>query len=382
MLKLIQRLTGYVILFLALLVILTGLDWYGLGFRELLPFLFHARYDFFLIDLIALHVAIGTYFALKRRKITGPMVNASILSLIILTTIFLGHLDAGSLIQPQIPMDEPPADGINDTTFPIPNGTQPIIPGKINIDGQIFSFNPKDITTIRPDLFNSGYFSVFDILVYLDEQHEIPLEYHFSEIMNTYVIDRLYNHQFWWYELTYSGGWSENNVFRMDHYPWKDGATLRFFKALPATLEEIYSVFREEISRHKSNEGLITIPEVIIYGPSIIKYYYNVTITAHNLRRDIFSIGIITAIDTILSLADQGRLTYDLKWYETIGTATVVKSYWIEAINGKYSQGRCGWVYESGSYTFAGFKGNHIHLPSDTRILNSPEYLVYFWTCA
>ncbi len=28
-----------------------------------------------------------------------------------------------------------------------------------------------------------------------------------------------------------------------------------------------------------------------------------------------------------------------------------------------------------------GFRGNHIHLPSDTRIINSPEYVLYYWIC-
>ena len=50
-------------------------------------------------------------------------------------------------------------------------------------------------------------------------------------------------------------------------------------------------------------------------------------------------------------------------------------------INDDKSQGRCGFVYEEGSNEFRRFDGNHIHIPSDYRILNSPEYMEWFWIC-
>jgi hypothetical protein len=98
------------------------------------------------------------------------------------------------------------------------------------------------------------------------------------------------------------------------------------------------------------------------------------------MRSDAFKGGTITALDVILSLGDQGLIEYELQWYESIGSARIVKSYWVEAIDGDKAYGRCGFVYESGSLEFKG-SGNHIHLPSDTRILNSPEYVKFFWIC-
>jgi hypothetical protein len=94
-----------------------------------------------------------------------------------------------------------------------------------------------------------------------------------------------------------------------------------------------------------------------------------------------FTEDTITAIDVILSLEDQGKISSELKYYESIGTAGIVKSYWVEAINQDVASGRCGFVYEAGSTQFRFFLGNHIHLPSDTRVLNSPEYVEYFWIC-
>ena len=53
----------------------------------------------------------------------------------------------------------------------------------------------------------------------------------------------------------------------------------------------------------------------------------------------------------------------------------------IDGIDEDKSVGRCGFVYEEGSYQFSSFRGNHIHIPSDTRVLTSPEYIEWFWIC-
>ena len=99
------------------------------------------------------------------------------------------------------------------------------------------------------------------------------------------------------------------------------------------------------------------------------------------MRDDVLSSNVTTAIDVIMSLEDQEKITYELKWYESIGTAGIVKDYWVEAIDGDKSYDRCGFVYEAGSPKYAFFRGNHIHLPSDIRVLNSPEYVEFFWIC-
>jgi hypothetical protein len=48
--------------------------------------------------------------------------------------------------------------------------TKALLEGSIRIAGiGEYTFNPLDIRSIRDDLFNEGYFSVFDILVHLDD---------------------------------------------------------------------------------------------------------------------------------------------------------------------------------------------------------------------
>jgi hypothetical protein len=252
----------------------------------------------------------------------------------------------------------------------------------VRVGNDDFIFNPTKVETTRPDLFNQGYFSMFDVLVHLNKQDLINLEYHFDESLNAYLIDSINGEINWWYQTYYSGGWSERNVFRPDHYPWKEGTTLTFYKESSSRLESIYSIWYEEVERRKNNNGKIVIPEVIIMGESRSEQaliFENIEVTPHNLRNDVFKENVITAIDVILSLGDQEKITYELQWYDSIGTASIVRSYWVNAINEDVAYGRSGFVYEAGSLLYQFFSGNHIHLPSDVRILNSPEYVKYFW---
>jgi hypothetical protein len=198
--------------------------------------------------------------------------------------------------------------------------------------------------------------------------------------MNTYQIDSLNGHDNYWYRIWYDGGWPEENVFRMDHYPWKDGAWLKFVRRPSGRLTQMYREFQAEFTRLNETNGVVIIPQVEIQGFHVHKTFHNVTVTPHNLRNDALQPGVITAIDIIMSLGDQGLITYELQWYESIGNAEIVKSYWVDGIDEDLAHGGCGFVYETGSIRFR-YEGNHIHLPSDMRIINSPEYGTWFWIC-
>ena len=99
------------------------------------------------------------------------------------------------------------------------------------------------------------------------------------------------------------------------------------------------------------------------------------------LRKDIFQDEVITAIDVIMSLGDEKKLSYDLQWYNSIGSAQIVKNYYVDRIDEDQIVGRCGFVYESGPLQVGKRGANHIHLPADSRVLNSPEYVEFFWIC-
>jgi len=252
----------------------------------------------------------------------------------------------------------------------------------ITIEGiGTFTYPSDAITPVRDDIFTDTSFSLYAILVYLDEQGEINVESHFDETMNTYVIDAINGREHWWYEAYYDGGWPETNVLRMDHYPFKQKTTLKLFQTTEEHLQSIYSVFQEEIQRKKTYETTLVIPRVVIEIPSETLEFSNIEVTPHNKRNDLFEEGVITALDVIMSLADQGELTYELNWYDSIGSAEIVRNYFVDSINGDTAFMRCGYVYEEGSYKYQGFTGNHIHIPADARALNAPEYVYWFWIC-
>jgi hypothetical protein len=277
------------------------------------------------------------------------------------------------------------------TTFPVSytdqNNTLPILTGKLRIgykfsgNSKVYRFNPEEVKTLRPDIFRDGYFSVFDVLVHVAERGDIELEYHFEQSMNTYVIDKLEGTRDWWYEIYYDAGWPETNFYRMDHYPWKDDSYLTFFETTPDRVASTHTFFMEEVERLEKNNGEVILPLVIINGVYDRWEFENVTVKPHNLRQDIFQNNTITAIDVILSLGEQGKVNYTLQWYESIGEARIVKSFWVEDLMGDRSRGRCGFVHEEGNLVRINFGGNHIHLPADIKVLNSPDYAWWFYIC-
>ena len=200
--------------------------------------------------------------------------------------------------------------------------------------------------------------------------------------MDTYVIDMLNGEVNWWYYAYYSGGSLEHNVVRMDFYPWKPGTTLLVTQVEQSHIDHIYSTFQEEVSNLAVNNGTVIVPVVTITGRTFSSQeFYNITVSAHNLRNDTFQNGIITALDIIKSLGDLGDITYELNWYESFRGSFYVHSYFVEKINADETIGRCGFLYEVGDNDFKTPGPNYIFLASDERVLISPEYLRFFWDC-
>ena len=264
----------------------------------------------------------------------------------------------------------------------VPNNSRDLLENTVVIEGVgEYKYDPNKIQTTRPDIFQENHFSIFDILVFLNENGNISMKYNFNESLNTNVIEEINGKQNWWYKAHYDGGWIEKNVFRMDHFPYKDMMSIKLFQSSKSKLQTIYDIYKNEGEIKKQNDGKVIIPKVIIRGTKDDFIFENVEVTPHNLRNDVFQNDTISAIDVIMSLGDQEKITYELKWYDSIGSADIVRSYWVESINDDIARGRCGFVYESGSNEFKGFIGNHIHIPSDTRVINSPEYVEYYWIC-
>ena len=287
------------------------------------------------------------------------------------------------------PIELPPQTGdwSIEQAEPAPLYTEPI---RISINAVgTFEANPAEVEQHRPGIFQPGRFSVFDLIAHLSKIGHIDLEYHCDETIETHVIDSLNGKEGWWYNAFYDGGWSERNVTRIDLYPVKDRMMIQFFRQDAKRLEQIYDTFVDEVNRLEQNYGLLVIPEVRIKGPHIgeeILSFQDVTVTPRGVREDLFQTGVVTALDILLSLGKQGHLSgLALSWYESIGSADPVDHYFVESIEAVgfsgYASGSCGFVYEVGPEDFSGFDGSHIHIPTDARVIVSPEYAYWFWIC-
>jgi DMSO/TMAO reductase YedYZ molybdopterin-dependent catalytic subunit len=67
-LRMAHRVSGWVIAVLGGLMLLSGLDWFKIGTGRFLQFTAHVRYDVILSSAIITHTAIGSHFALRRRR--------------------------------------------------------------------------------------------------------------------------------------------------------------------------------------------------------------------------------------------------------------------------------------------------------------------------
>jgi hypothetical protein len=268
----------------------------------------------------------------------------------------------------------------NNCIIGTPHVTLPVEKGKIIIRniGE-FEFEPAAVSSVRPDLFKSGYISLFDLLVHLSNKNKIKFIYHFDQHMDTCVIENLNGTSNWWYQVWYDGGWPEESVHRMDYYPVKDKMNIEFMPMAESEIQRRYEIWQTEVKRRATNNGKIIIPKMQIrFKNNELLTFENLLVSPHNLRSDMLVKDIITAADIILALGDQGKLSYNLLWYENIGAAEI-KNYYVEGINGQNHSGRCGFVYEVGELEEQSFSGNHIHLHTDLRILQSPQYVLFFW---
>jgi hypothetical protein len=258
-----------------------------------------------------------------------------------------------------------------------PDENPPTRTGRVEFDDiGALTFDPSAVKTVRPDLFNEGYFSLFDVLVHLADRGDISLTYHFDESLDTHVIDSMEGLPYWWYDVFYHGGWSESSNHRIDYYPVKDKMFIRMYQDTAENNTRRIEVWQTGVTRRASNQGAVMVPRVIIRAPGKSLLFENVLVEPHDTRSDFLVPGTITALDVVQSLGDQGKLIYQIVWYERIGSAEI-KNYYVDRIDEWLSTGMCGFVYEIGELNQN--RGNHIHLQTDLRIMQSPEYVEFFW---
>jgi len=253
-------------------------------------------------------------------------------------------------------------------------------------------FDPSQIQSLRSDVFQSGHFSVFDVLVHLADQETIELEYEFDESADTYVIKTLNGLEGWWYDAHYAGGSFNRTVVRVDHYPVKDGMDILFYLEDPERLTAIHNNFREEVNRRRENGNQVIIPIVTIRSPQVSLTFDEVVVTAHNVREDLFQPDVITVLDVLLSLGEQEKLTsLKLTWHDRAEDTDPIDNYFVDHIVGEdFSPeiaGSCIFTHQIGSKTLKDYlapntcEGSHIHLTAGVEVIVSPEYVEWVWVC-
>jgi len=253
-------------------------------------------------------------------------------------------------------------------------------------------FDPLAITTLRADLFMPGHFSVFDVLVHLAETGAIELEYEFDEELQTYVIHSLRGLSGWWYDAHYEGGSFDKTLVRMDQFPVKDGMNIVVYLENPARLDAIHEHFREQVVRRAANEDAVVIPRVTLQSSTATAEFHDIAVTAHDARSDVFQDGVITMIDVLLSLGEQGALTeLGFDWREDDGEVSVVDGYYVVLVQSETFApeitGSCVLTHQIQGETIADFLSphthtmSHIHLTADLEVLVSPEAVEWLWIC-
>lgn len=254
------------------------------------------------------------------------------------------------------------------------------------------TFDPSAITALRSDLFMPGHFSVFDVLVHLAERGDLELEYAFDDDLQTHVIQSLRGLSGWWYDAHYEGGGFDKTVVRMDQFPVKDNMNIVVYLEDPSRLDAINAHFRDEVARRASNEAVVVVPSIILQSSTMSTQFTDVTVTAHNTRPDVFQPGVLTMLDVLLSLGDQGQLdSLGIEWRDVDGDISVVDGYYIVSVQSEAfapeTTGSCVLTHQIQGDTIAEYLSphthtmSHIHLTADLEVLTSPEAVEWLWIC-
>ncbi len=246
------------------------------------------------------------------------------------------------------------------------------------------------LSPLRPDVFQAGFISVFDVLARLAMEGKIQLKYRDDVELGTYMIESLNNRSGWWYDVQYLDETgrviaAERPTSRMDHFPVRGNMQIRLYLEQPERLNAIYQSFRAEASRNVGQDERLLISQVVIDGPRGRLVFEDVEVRPHNVRSDLFRPGVITALDILLSLGEEGKIEeLTVRWD---GNGYVLESI----VAGGFSWGpvpSCVFLHQVvATKVILPFQEEHqhlgslIHLTPDLDVLVSPELVRWKWLC-
>ncbi len=297
------------------------------------------------------------------------------------------------------------------------NSERLAIPGsRVILLGQNYTFKPEDyeITTVRPDIFAEGFYSMLDVILAVADKNGLNIIYHYDESRKTHFIDSVNGVEGdYWYGFSYDAGQSlrqeeeisSRRANRWDELLFRTGAWVSLVEG--GNLDEIKQAYFNEIKRKKKFGNVIPRVDLMINpsnyngnpeGSGRITYretFWDVLVTAHNLRAvgypsphsKPFQPGVVTSIDILYSLMDQGVLNVVTPVFYTYFANNFIDSYYvveigIEGIGVAHSSGRHGFVYvtENGSFNQLPNRASRtLHITSDIHVIHAPDFSFWRW---
>lgn len=303
------------------------------------------------------------------------------------------------------------------TTGVLTTSTAPLpVPGsQVMLLGQIIPFDPKEqaIVSVRPDVFAPGYFSIFDVILAAAKKRGIPVEYAYDDARKTHWITRINSVSGnYWYGFSYdagSGNASEvqnRRANRWDEALWRPGVWIRVSQNIDS-LDVLKREYFEEIARERAQGHVIPSVTLSINPTSyrgnppgseritVSRTYADVPVTAHNLRAagtltpysKPFQPGVVTSMDLLLSLRDQGSLNVVTGVFYSYFAQNYIDSYYVvelgfPGVGVAHSSGRQGFVYvtENGAYNnLPNAANNLLHMTSDINVIHAPDFSYWRW---
>lgn len=307
-------------------------------------------------------------------------------------------------------LDELVPEGVLNTA-----ASDPMPPeSSVRILDRTFSFDPSTVTisTVRPDIFAPGFYSMFDVILAVASSNGIDIEYSFDESRQTHFIETIEGAGGdYWYHFSYdTGGRSSGEIgyrraYRWDEALWRPGVLIQVVEG--EALDEIKAEYLEEIQRETTNGHLIPSVRVAI-NPStyqgnppqshritVSRDLTDVVVTPHDLRATgyptpypkPFRPGVVTSMDILLSLMDQGELDLVTGVFYTRFAGNYIQSYYVVAmgfpgVGTAHSSGRQGFVYTTNNGTFQRLPNDadrKFHMTSDIAVLHAPDFSYWRW---
>ena len=293
----------------------------------------------------------------------------------------------------------------------------------IGSDTARFDPSQYSITTLRPDIFAPGFYSMFDVILGVAATRNIPVEYAWDDSCKTFFISKINNKAgSYWFHFSYdasngsaSAGGSRTELNnhranRWDEVLWRPGVWIKV--DADENVAELRSYYIREIQRERATGHTIPVvnfniaPDTVYGNPPgsdrsrINVTYTNVQLTAHSLRSvgyhspysKPFQRGVVTSLDIPLSLKDQGKLDMVTSVFYNYFAGNYIDSYYLVELSfpsiGKvHSSGRQGIVYTTDNGDFR--NGSIIKLPNqanqqhhitcDIDVIHAPDFSRWYW---